>query len=248
LSWLLPGAALSMVPVLATFPGTRLLLVASLGAAAAMAVLIRECFAARGLWRAFAVWMFLAQVPASLAGWAFNALYFSNAAVACDRMFREAELDDAAAATQRVVLLHAPDPAAAFYLTLARAYFGHPRPAAWWVLSLAPYEHRLTRPGTSTLELEVLNGRMLDTIFEQLMRSPSAPLREGQQVQLAGARVTVLQRDETFPKRLRLEVEVPLEDPSLLFLHWDGQRLRRFSLPAVGESVLLPKLPGAIIW
>ena len=39
------------------------------------------------------------------------------------------------------------------------------------------------------------------------------------------------------PRAARFRFEAPLEDPSFAFIAWNGQRLERFTPPAVGASV-----------
>ena len=52
-------------------------------------------------------------------------------------------------------------------------------------------------------------------------------------------RVTVLEADGAGPTRVGYAFDAPLEDPSLLLLHWKDGALRRFTPPGVGEKVSL---------
>ncbi|QRK13265.1 hypothetical protein JQX13_26485 [Archangium violaceum] len=55
---------------------------------------------------------------------------------------------------------------------------------------------------------------------EQAVRSPAHMLGEGVQVSLEGMKVTVLAADAQGPTRLGFDFDAPLEEPSLVFLHW----------------------------
>jgi hypothetical protein len=104
-------------------------------------------------------------------------------------------------------------------------------PRAWWPLSIAPFDHRLTRTGERAGELELEGG--------EFFRAEEQPLVVGQQVALDGMTVTVLDANGPRPTRVGFVADVPLEDPSLLFLVWKDGGLRRTPLPPVGQSLVL---------
>lgn len=239
--WLGTGMLLSMVPVLATFPLHRLLLVPSLGAAALLAVLLRHALAsAAKADRRIAGALLFIHVAMAGFSWPFQIGVVAVAASAVERSYEEAEIDDAVAPHQRVVVFGF-GPATTFYPGMGRALTGHPLPAAWWVVSLAPRDLELTRTGDRTLELAPIRAAMIEAVFEQLFRSSDRPFAAGETVRLAGLEVTVLAVDDGKPTRVQLAFDAPLEDPSLLFLGWRDGRLRRLPLPAVGRSMRLPR-------
>lgn len=67
-------------------------------------------------------------------------------------------------------------------------------------------------------------------------------LGEGAQVKLEGMQVTVLAADAQGPTRLGFEFDVPLEDPSLAFLHWREGVLCRLTPPPEGTRLDLSAL------
>jgi hypothetical protein len=56
--------------------------------------------------------------------------------------------------------------------------------------------------------------------------------------------VRVLGVDDGRPTRIAVRFDASAEDASLALLAWDGTRLRRVTMPAVGQSIVLPWSPG----
>ena len=119
------------------------------------------------------------------------------------------------------------------------ATHGMPQPRAWWPLSMSPRPQQLTRTGPHTLELSISEGRYLTSEFEAVFRSRAYPLPQGAQVELTGLKVTVLEADEEGPRRIGFEFDTPLDDPSFVFLSWNGGAMRPLAMPPVGERVAL---------
>ncbi len=67
------------------------------------------------------------------------------------------------------------------------------------------------------------------------------PFAVGDQVVLPAMEVTILEMDGDFPTRLRFRWGRPLDDPVFRFLTWELGKLVPFEMPAVGETVLLPR-------
>jgi hypothetical protein len=243
LRWLGLGSALSLIPVLATFPLNRLLLMPSVGGSAVLAAALwhgwraaHDRFARLG-----ARLLFLTTVVLGLLGWAGA---WGVMRIGGDEQIRtamETRLSEEALAGE-VFLLVAPDPVTAIYLPLVRLWNGRPLATTWITLSFAPCAHRLTRTAPDTLELEVLDGRMLETVFEQLLRSPAFPIAEGATVRLSGATLTVVHLDRALPQRIRVQFDAPLEGGAVTVAWFEHGTLAPFPLPAVGQSVELPNI------
>ena len=243
--WLVPGALLSLAPALATFPSDRLLLVPSMASAALLGLLVDGALArARKAWRAFVAAVALLHGLAPAAVWVAQPPVFATA---------EAEVRSAAVNTTvsaealagRVVYLFAPDFMSGMYLPLYRRQLGLPMPKSWNVLSHAPWDHRVTRTDPETLELEPQGGPLLGTSFEKLFRDPSRrPFQAGDRVQLVPGTLTVLQVQNGLPKRFALRFDEPLEAYTLVT--WTERGLEAFEPPAVGESVVLRRVPGPL--
>ncbi len=154
------------------------------------------------------------------------------------------ELDSSRLASQRVVVLGARDTLVGMYVPLFWALRGQPLPRSWWPLTLVQEPPLLTRTGPASFELEPApGGHFLASELEQALRGPAHRLDTGAVVQLEGMRVTVLAADAEGPTRLGFEFEVPLEDPSLVFLRFEDKALRRFTPPPVGTRVALGAAP-----
>ena len=244
LRWLLAGSGLSLVPVLATFPLARLLLMPGLGAAAAVSALL--LYAPRRGWLRFGVVvLFITNVALAPVGWLTSYLIGRVVVHAHEKMAFETGFTDDEL-TRRVLLFAAPDAMIGLYAPMVRMWKGLAPPRAWLCFSLAPYPHRLTRVSADTLELEVEGGHMGETVFEQITRSHDIGYQQGERVELDGATVTVIALEEGLPKRLRIQLTEPLDGDAYALAQWKGGRLDRLELPAVGQSVELPLTPGAL--
>ena len=155
----------------------------------------------------------------------------------------QTKLSDAALAG-RVVVFVAPDPTASLYAPMVRVWNHKPGALSWVTLSFAPFAHRLKRTAVDTVELEVVNGRMLETVFEQLMRSSAMPVPMGLKVRLEGAELTVLGFDQGLPNRVSLHFDENPELGGYTIAQWNDGELAALVLPAVGETLELPRLTG----
>jgi hypothetical protein len=253
LKWLIPGIPLALLPVASTFPASRLLLVSNLGASLLVASLLVHWWESgkagvrQGSVFSGACW-YLAVVSLVIAPvvWPLQSAAMTAFGHLAKKTYLSAELDDARVAGQRAVLLVAPDPLTCIYPPIIRLVGGRPVPRAWLALSTAPHDHRITRTAGNRLEVEVLGGSMLETQFEQLMRSPSRPLLPGQKISLGDVTVTVLETKGAGPTKVAFEFDRPLEDPSLCFLVWKNHGLRKATLPDVGGSMVWTRQHGVI--
>lgn len=246
LRWWTFGIAFSLVPVLATFPLNRLLLMPSVGAAVLVAALL--VYAPRRGWLKAGVGvLFACNVVMAPLGWvgsylvggrAQNTMYSS----AFDTPLTDAEL------ARHDLFFAAPDVAVGMYIPMVRLWAGKVQPASWLCFSLAQYAHRLTRVADDALDLEVLEGRMGETVFEQITRAPEIAYVEGMEVTLAGAKVKVTQLDRGLPKKLHITLTEPVTPESYTFLQWSHGRLERMELPPVGTSVELPYNKGPLAY
>lgn len=244
--WLVAGGLLSLLPVAATFPAARLLLMPSLGASALLAVL------ALGVWRTLpglSGWrkLTLGGVTAAMFGLqglatSFWILYPYGLRALGEGILgamARIEVDEATISRQRVVTLVVPDPAIGLYPPIVRAVHGRPPARSWLPLSLAPYDHVLHRTGDAAFELSLPDGRFLSTEMEQLFRGPAFAMPVGAQVSVKGCRATILEVEEAWPKRIRFEFDMPIDDPDLVLLTQQDGTLKRLSPPPVGGTVTL---------
>jgi hypothetical protein len=249
LAFLLAGAALSTVPALATFPSGRLMTVPSLGSAAALGVLLHHAWLHRRelrLARVAAVAIVLLHIVGPAVLWA--TVPFGLRLIDA----RGQQAADAIAAAIPVegieetilVALNPPDPYAAMYSDMLRIYNGQRKSAAWYFLTMDPFDHEVERIDEHTLELRVIGGEMLTTIFERLVRNRHHPLLPGETLRFRDFRAEILSIGEWGPSRVRFVFERSLDDPKLVLLESHGIGMRPFTPPAIGESVPLGKGRG----
>ncbi len=248
--WLALGGFLSLLPVASTFPAGRLLLVPSLGACALLAIIALGTWRAmptlrgwrKGLHGGVTVTLFCLQVLATSL-WVLYPVTLRTTSEATLANMGRMELDDARLPQQRVVTLVVSDPVIGLYPPIIRAAQGRTLPKSWLPLSLAPYDHVLHRTGERTLELSLPEGQFLSSEMEQLFRGPAFAMHVGDQVQVAGCRITVLDVNGLWPTRVRFEFDTPLDDPNLVMLTLGDDTLKRLRPPPVGERVTLTWQP-----
>lgn len=236
LQWLLLGAAGSLLPTLATFPATRLLTAASLGLAPVVATLMRAAWRDRGFRRALGLlWLGGAFVLQPLTQWLVMPLGFTT--VSARALEAVKTLD--AKPTERFVVLSSSEFVPAIYTVPLMADLGLALPLTWHVWSMAPLPVDVRRTGERQVELSVVGGRMIDSVFEENFRNDNFPIEAGHRVQLDSTTVTVLAVDRGKPTKVRFELDLPVE--AFSFVWWDGDSLARVQLPAVGELRHFPR-------
>jgi hypothetical protein len=242
--WLGAGALLALVPGAGAMLGERVLLPASLGSAAVIAVLLRD-----GLqrWRQARGGGLRAR---SLPGLALLVLAVPNLVLAgpllvgklllwkqfADRTREgvcEAPLDRGSA--QRVLVVWAQDPTLAVFGGAARWFHCPGGTTSWSLLSIAPQPQTLTRSAPDELTLISEETPLLGGPWELLFRAPGQPMQPGQSfTQESGLRITVEAARNGRPTRLR--VRVP---PDLRLLVGRDQKLAALPALSVGESLPL---------
>ncbi|QSQ18844.1 hypothetical protein JY651_26155 [Pyxidicoccus parkwayensis] len=245
--WLLAGAFLALLPVSSTIQGDRLLLVPSIGGVAVIAMVLTHVWRNRarsGGWRALtgvAGVLAVTHVLLAPVGWYLATSYMVRMTGSADRVYAQLkkDLDPAALPNQRLAVLTLPNPNLNIYTSVAWWARGNPLPRAWWTLSYASDIHKLTRTGPNSLEMELTQERFFDTIFERVHRAGRFMLKQGDEVKLDGMTAKVVEADARGIKRLSFTFDVPLEDPSLVLLHWKDRGLRRVVLPPMGTTVAL---------
>lgn len=254
LTWILAGSLLALVPVAATFPAGRLLTVASIGGAAAVACaigpLLPSLAASTGLatlrtsglavaGARLLVVLHLIAAPVAFVGgtlvlgWASRAVAGPAYRVGLD-----------AAAGKTAIFPAVPD-IMGIYGMLWRLANKQPAPTRWRALGLALHDLEMRVVDAHTLQLRTVNGVLLATEAEQLMRGPDDLFAPGDQVQTNGMTVTVQNTDgKGHPTQMAFRFDLPLADPEHVWLQWKGGQLRTLTLPEPGNWVLLKREPG----
>jgi hypothetical protein len=237
LTWMLPGAVLSMFPVMATFPIDRLLLIPGLGFSVLTAAILRVA------WRRKTWWVLgpgaLMHVLVPLVMWFAGVAFYGSMSAEASRIVRSTELPPELAEKKALVLVSS-DPAVSIYLPMELRYEGRRLPDVWQILSMVKADHRLL--GTEDgWRLEALSGRMLTQVFELLFRNPSREFTVGQRTENLGLNVTVAALSEGTPTAIDFSLDTP-ED--WVWLSWTEQGLVEIQPPAAGQTLELPWAPG----
>jgi hypothetical protein len=247
IGWLILGAVGSLLPLAASPPGSRHLIVPFFGLSALIAFVIVHWWTVlrRGLTPATAlaaiacVAVVFVHLVAAPYRWFSQSVAFDRGATWLERTVDETEFVRGEATGQTTIFLTT-------YLNVAfSGYFlrtlnGQPLPERWWILSAAPFAHRYLRTAPETLELEFPEGQMLGTFQERSIRSATAPLSAGDRIGLSGMEVTILEVNEIGPTRIRFTFDRPLEDSSLRFMAVVQGELRPIQPPLPGQAIDLP--------
>lgn len=243
LAWLALGAAFATLPALATFPSGRLLILPSIGACAVLAALMHPLITASTTLKRPVRILALALITTHIALPPFAWLGASLAVPALMHLsapaFEEVNLATDTSTPRRIICLFAADPYTGFYPDFMRRYLGYAQPLGWQTLSMAPFDHEITRTGENAFEMAIPNGEMLSTPFERLLRTHRLPFRPGDVVECDGFRVEILECGAWGPSRIRFDFQRGLDDPQFQFLAWQGGRLAPFHWPEPGQTVRL---------
>lgn len=238
LSWLALGAVFAVIPPLATFPATRLMIAPSFGFIAVVATLLTAAWRDKGLRRALGVgWLGFAFAVQPVITWLTVPTTFRFIAEQTTRGVLAAEVKQG----ERLIIVTSTDFAPAIYGVPVLVEQKQPLPRSWHVWSMAPLAHRLARVSEREFTLTALGGQMAQSVFEQNFRGPNTrPLSVGDEVRLEGQVIRVTAVEEGAPTSIHVELLLPPE--SFHFVKWtDRGLLETMTLPAVGETVELPR-------
>jgi hypothetical protein len=252
--FLAAGAALSLLPIAATFPQDRLLFFVGLGS---MGLLARWTYAlvaepallpAARWWRAsawagaaalLAVHLALAPLAARLV-LAFQSRVNERMVAAIASV-----PSDPAVVGQDLVLVNPPD----FVYTVGaiapvKWLSGEANPRRILALAGAPTAMEITRSDARTLRVH-LDDALFNVPMTRYYRAPELRFAVGDRVALPGLSIEVLDVDAAGdPDTLRFRFDVALEDASLRWLAWHDGAWIPWRPPGIGESTTLPAPKG----
>jgi len=235
------GLLLATAPICATFPMDRLLVFVGVGAMALIASLLaraldgagpaRHRLALRGA-AVVLVGAHLAVAPVllPLRSLTVRALHTGAARAA------EAIPDDETVSRTTVVVVRAPADGSVAYTLAERAALGVPRPQRMRLLASGPGSVLVSRLDDHTLRVRPGRG-FCSTEGERMLRGLSRPFRSGDEVTLPDLHVVVTEVGaQGRAAEAVFRFDRPLDDPSLLWLTWEGGTLVPYSLPPVGGA------------
>lgn len=252
--WFTIGSGLSLIPLAATIPMTRLLLCPFIGIAVLLAVLFD------GLWKAWGSFshpltkflgrgfiLFFTGIhfiisPLHLLSSSFVLTYQAKTWEQLIENFER--VPDFG--KKEIIMPVSPDHMFPMYFVTTSLFLQKEIPKAFHTLCIALSDRILTRIDANTIELETVGtGAFLTTEFETLWRSPQQSLKVGETISVGKTySATVLDKNESGPTRIRFKFHLPIEEASIIFLQWKDQKLVPLELPKIGEKILLKKTPG----
>lgn len=246
--WLV-GAVLAAVPVSATLPSDRLLLMIGIGASALVARLIASAVnlgnAAVSSHRAplgqtivaliaIGVHVILAPILLPLrVGTTLGPARFAPALHVLTPFDETVE-------HQSVVIVNAPFTLFVGMLPVARALDGLPAPRRTRLLAPSMAAVTLSRTDTHTLIVQA-DPPLFAMPWDRLYRDPAEVLKVGDEWRLSDMTVRITNVDrQGRPTEFTYEFREPLESDNLRWLMWDGDAFVPTTPPAVGAKVSLP--------
>jgi len=241
--WL--GTLLAVLPITASFPSDRLLLLVNVGAMAIVAravrVLWRRSAVSRPGARALALGLLLVHGVLAPLLLPWRARQMQQFGAATERAF--ACLDAIERLEDRtLIVLGAPADFFVSYLQVERAARGLPRPAhVYWVANPRAALH-VAVTGERTLELE-RDGGFFTSPPEALYRRRQAQLGPGALVSLPGFGARIGSVDASgAPIRIELQLAEPLASERYIFLALRGAAYERVAAADLARHAIAPAL------
>lgn len=244
------GMALSLVPVCGTWPNDRLLTFSGLGGFGLVALFLasRRVEAGRAARAAASVLAALFVLFHAIAAPILLPLRIHMVG----DLFRgyiergEGTLPPSVPGTesQTVVVVNAPDVLVVPYSAVRRtlrggAIAGHLRLLA---VAIEGNDGELARLDEHTVAVTLRRGLLHDSM-SQLYRASTIPFRAGDVVALSDVRIEVVEvTADGRPKRVHFRFDRSLDDPSLIWMTWDGPGFVPVKPPPVGGRVPIPAI------
>ncbi|MFO0677530.1 MAG: hypothetical protein U0169_13425 [Polyangiaceae bacterium] len=257
LPWAFTAAVLALAPALGGFPGARILLLPNLGFAPILAVLLVRGFTAdpaaslgKRTFRFVTTSIFVVGhvVVPPLANVA-AARYHAGVARSLERVADGIDLANSPEGGVRTFVLGASDPFVTIYppivlLTRSPERAKDLRCFAPLVASRQAIE--VSRTSENELEIYPTEGPFLRGPFESLFRASHRPMAKGDRFSQCEASILVESVKDGRPSDLHVTFDVPLEDPSLRVVVWNGERFERLRVPKIGSHVTVPWSKGPL--
>ena len=142
---------------------------------------------------------------------------------------------------QDLIIVNHPVPDFGGFLVCWRDLEGMTMPRRIRILAPAWSAVTIYRPDPNRLVIRPEAG-YLASFSSLLFRDSYHPMSAGETVKLSGMTVTVSELNARGrPAEATFDFDVPLEDASLQWVYWKDKAFRVFELPAVGQSVTIPR-------
>jgi hypothetical protein len=241
----LTGALLGIVPIAASFPSDRLLLLVSVGTTPLVARVLSAAVLTR-TWQRSSPPARLFVVACAAVHLCLAPLLLPLRAAQMQVLGRSLDvawgaLDALSDIEQRtVVLINPPTDFFAAYVQADHAWLGRARPRQLYWLATANRAVTLRRLDASTLQIQH-HGGLLSTPLERHYRSADEALPVAARVELSGMTATVVATtSDGRPETVDFTFEHSLDSRRYSFLVWKRDRFEVFTLGPTGSELDLP--------
>jgi hypothetical protein len=230
------GLLLAAIPVCATFPGDRLLLFVGLGGMGLVAQLF-GCVEGKAAWTAV-IYFTICHLVIGPALLLYRTRTVSQLtaqiALGDDTIPRTPDVVD-----KTVVIVNPPDDLYCAFIPIMRTALGVPRPARFRVLASSTSAEDVTRIDANTVRIHPATG-FLEHDWSKLLRDPARPLKQGDVIHLAGLTITIADlTPDGRPSDVLFHFDVPVDDPSLLWLAWSQNGYTPWKPPPIDATAHL---------
>jgi hypothetical protein len=237
------GMLLSLIPIAATWPNDRLLLLPGFGAFGVVALFISRAAGAAGrvertLAKSVGVLFVFFHGVAAPVLLPVRALTFGSALRGYVERAEKSLPGDPRLAGSTLIVVNAPDVLVTHYVYADRHTRGGALPERVRQLAVVHKgSAEITRVDAHTLAMTQSEG-FLHEMWSQLVRAPSATFRAGDTVAVQGMRVEIAEvREDGRPRRVLFRFDEPLDSPALRWVRWEKNAFVAAAPPAEGEAI-----------
>ncbi len=244
------GMLLATIPICAAMSSDRMLFFVGIGAMALLArflvfvfekpFVISQHVSIRISYKILAVLFIFIHLVIAPFGLMLRSAYPLGPPEYINQFFVRTPLDDSIN-QQDLILVNPPVPLICCYSPAIWVLQNQPIPRHFRMLSIGWYPVTLHRVDDRTITIRPKRGFLVGMAHaDALMRDKNHPMTVGQKIHLTGmtVEVTELTSDQR-PAEAIFRFDVPLEDKSLRWLYWHNGQFVPFTLPAIGQTIVL---------
>ena len=143
---------------------------------------------------------------------------------------------------QTLVFINPPFDTFALFFPVYREVHGIERPKRFRWISTGVFDLRVERVDAHTLKVAPEPGFWANS-SQLMLRSLRYPMQRGERVALEGVTYDVVSlTTDGRPAEVSVRFDLPLDSPELRLMKWGVYGYVTFDLPAVGQSVVLPRV------
>lgn len=243
------GAVMSILPVCATFPSARLLLIPSIGFVGLITLALQHAKQpsepssqetppiqftklAKG-WIYYIVFLHIILAPLFL----IAGLHQIHLVEIATEKLAQSIPESPYLAEQQVIVFHAPY--SSMYVTSHRLTRNMPTPKMFLNATSPLRDVSIKRQDPHTLRISVVDGFYKEP--SEMLTAIKAPRSIGETSKFNGLSLTVTKTTEQgTPNEALFSFEQDLDTPYFQFLRWDGGKLTRIEIPQLGDTIILP--------